>query len=556
MAGVIKYSTTTPTNQSTLRKGNTVIAVGNDATSQFRANGFSSGVDIPLGGYVVYTIGLNNNPKVWVANNKRDLTPIARTLGFNPATPATAADAKYYICSVTDAWILDNPINNIVTDGLVLKLDAGNLSSYPEINTSFMDLSGEGNDGTLINGPTFNSNEWIDFDGVNDYATIPNTNLVPSNVTSLTVGGLWKRNGDGSSYETILHQSSNTSIGNSAYWFGWTNDNIVCCTIGARNGVGWAAGKTNIPATVGKWFYTVASWNGSTVSVWVNGILKVTYNLSTYTNPGTVTRLGASGNASGYLANGSIANIHINPNKAFTESEMLTNYYQAPIVTDGLVFAVDAGNLVSYENGDTTTYSLTGSLSGLLNNGVDFGFYDGGYWEFDGVDDYIDFGSINSSNPMSFFGVNNMTLEIWVYPIPSGDPYQRVIDKSDGGNGQNGWCLFLGTNPPSTKRLTFAINSTYPIDVYGNVYEHNAWNHIVLTRNGNDFNMYSNGEIVSSSTFTTGFPSTTTNMRIGSWNHSTNREFNGKIGTVRAYHQTLTAAEVTQNYNAQSSRFQ
>jgi hypothetical protein len=37
--------------------------------------------------------------------------------------------------------------------------------------------------------------------------------------------------------------------------------------------------------------------------------------------------------------------------KALTPSEVLQNYYQAPIVTDGLVFAADAGNLVSYESG-------------------------------------------------------------------------------------------------------------------------------------------------------------------------------------------------------------
>ena len=237
MAGVIKYSTTTPTNQSTLRKGNTVVAVGNDSTSQFRANGFSSGIDIPLGGYVVYTIGLNNNPKVWVANTDNDLIPIARTLGGNPAT---AADAKYYICSVTDAWILDNPINNIVTDGLVLKLDAGNLSSYPEINTSFMDLSGYNNNAELFNGVSYNSGRWLDFDGADDWGNIPTgASITPSGTNKLTVGGLWKRNGDGGSYETVLHHGNGTSIGASQYWFGWTVDNIVCCTIGAGVSGSW-----------------------------------------------------------------------------------------------------------------------------------------------------------------------------------------------------------------------------------------------------------------------------------------------------------------------------
>jgi len=60
----------------------------------------------------------------------------------------------------------------IVTDGLVLCLDAGNSKSYPGTGTTWYDLSGNGNDLTLINGPTFTSSNGggFIFDGVNDYA--------------------------------------------------------------------------------------------------------------------------------------------------------------------------------------------------------------------------------------------------------------------------------------------------------------------------------------------------------------------------------------------------
>ncbi|MFN9998336.1 MAG: SUMF1/EgtB/PvdO family nonheme iron enzyme, partial [bacterium] len=47
--------------------------------------------------------------------------------------------------------------SGIVTDGLVLWLDAGVTSSYPESGTTWTDLSGNRNDGTLVNSPTFNS---------------------------------------------------------------------------------------------------------------------------------------------------------------------------------------------------------------------------------------------------------------------------------------------------------------------------------------------------------------------------------------------------------------
>ena len=62
----------------------------------------------------------------------------------------------------------------IVTDGLVLCLDAGNIKSYPGSGTTWTDLSGRRNNGTLTNGPTYSSTNGgsIVFDGTNDYVTV------------------------------------------------------------------------------------------------------------------------------------------------------------------------------------------------------------------------------------------------------------------------------------------------------------------------------------------------------------------------------------------------
>jgi hypothetical protein len=64
----------------------------------------------------------------------------------------------------------------IVTDGLVLYLDAANTRSYPTTGTTWSDLSRSGNNGTLVNGPTFNSSNGgsIVFDGVNDGVSLTN----------------------------------------------------------------------------------------------------------------------------------------------------------------------------------------------------------------------------------------------------------------------------------------------------------------------------------------------------------------------------------------------
>ena len=72
---------------------------------------------------------------------------------------------------------------SIVTNGLVLCLDAGNTKSYNASisTTAWTDLSGRGNTGTLTNGPTYNSSNGgsIVFDGVNDYATVPAFTYTP-----------------------------------------------------------------------------------------------------------------------------------------------------------------------------------------------------------------------------------------------------------------------------------------------------------------------------------------------------------------------------------------
>ena len=56
----------------------------------------------------------------------------------------------------------------IVTDGLVLCLDASDPQSYSGSGTAWSDRSGNGNHGTLVNGPTFNSDGYIELDGTND----------------------------------------------------------------------------------------------------------------------------------------------------------------------------------------------------------------------------------------------------------------------------------------------------------------------------------------------------------------------------------------------------
>jgi hypothetical protein len=106
----------------------------------------------------------------------------------------------------------------IVTNGLVLHLDAAQLRSYPGSGTTWTDLSGNSNNGTLTNGPTFNSGNGgsIVFDGVNDYVNINNSTTLNIGTNSSTVSVwiklnvvagriIWKRlGGIGNGYSLFL----------------------------------------------------------------------------------------------------------------------------------------------------------------------------------------------------------------------------------------------------------------------------------------------------------------------------------------------------------------
>ena len=73
---------------------------------------------------------------------------------------------------------------DIIEDGLVLCLDAGNNNSYPKSGTTWSDLAGS-NNGTLTNGPTFDAGNAgsIVFDGSNDYVAFSSNLSSMSNVT-------------------------------------------------------------------------------------------------------------------------------------------------------------------------------------------------------------------------------------------------------------------------------------------------------------------------------------------------------------------------------------
>jgi hypothetical protein len=78
---------------------------------------------------------------------------------------------------------------SIVRSGLVLHLDAANKKSYPGTGTAWNDMSGNGNNGTLINGVVYSAtnNGSMTFDGVNDYIDLNSVATLPIGTSDRTI---------------------------------------------------------------------------------------------------------------------------------------------------------------------------------------------------------------------------------------------------------------------------------------------------------------------------------------------------------------------------------
>ena len=111
---------------------------------------------------------------------------------------------------------------SIVTDGLVCALDAADKNSYPGSGATWSDVSGNGNDFTLYNSPTHNSDGYFTFDGVNQYGR--STNQIDlSSTNAVTVEAVFKV-ADVTKNEMIFEHTSNWNTEDGAFG-AFTNSN-------------------------------------------------------------------------------------------------------------------------------------------------------------------------------------------------------------------------------------------------------------------------------------------------------------------------------------------
>jgi hypothetical protein len=211
---------------------------------------------------------------------------------------------------------------------LVLALDAADKLSYRGSGTTWRDLSGNNNNGTLTNGPTFNAGNLgsIVFDGTNDYVENTSPNLGITGNASVTLS-CWFYFTGGSSFYTLLSYGDGPSALDT---FGLTTNTGYSVTF-SFNGGTYAESNQNV-ITTNAWYNLVGTKTpgaiNTTTKLYLNGS-EISIVFATAGTPNVVSRVirvGRWTNESyGYYFQGRVSNCLIY-NRALSATEILNNY--------------------------------------------------------------------------------------------------------------------------------------------------------------------------------------------------------------------------------------
>ena len=168
----------------------------------------------------------------------------------------------------------------IVTDGLVLCLDAADRNSYPGTGTSWYDISGNGYIGTIANGPVFTEDYKgaINCDPTNDFVYLNNT----LNLSKITISVVYKKDSSSGSVDHIVYNKENTwelrDVSNNLSWAVATNNQT------------WYWYDTGYNVTLNQILKVDLTYDGDYVRTWINGSL---YNTRGYPTGGNLVQVGS-----------------------------------------------------------------------------------------------------------------------------------------------------------------------------------------------------------------------------------------------------------------------
>ena len=215
--------------------------------------------------------------------------------------------------------------------------------------------------------------------------------------------------------------------------------------------------------------------------------------------------------------------------------------YNPAVVTDGLVFCVDAANKRSYPGTGTEMFDIAGVNYAWFYNGPTFDSANGGSIVLDGSNDEIICGNDASIQ------ITEGSISAWFAANNGNSSYRGIIAK------QAAWGLFVYDD----ELVTYSWGS--PIGRRGTGIDvgDGSWNNAVMTFTettgspSNNTKIYLNGDLVLTTTIVHQTHSAT--LQLGEANAG--QHLNGKIAQASVYNRVLTPDEIRQNYEATVGRY-
>jgi hypothetical protein len=537
-----------------------------------------NGIDVTSSQYLIYSdtfttsasTAANATPAAWATPDLADqsllnlINTLPERIGKLPFTYLPVA--LQWIQSTGRYFLLNNGYENIVTNGLVHNLDAGWYLSYSGTGTNWKDLTSNGNNGTLTNGPTFNNNNGgsIAFDGVDD-------NVVLGNVLNIGTGDMtinsWINLSSGNVDQYIYSKSF---YGGANYRYGYqlnSSNQVVGFVQGNGGSDIYPNGSTSL--SLNTWYMVTMVINrNSNIQLYLNGVLeKLTGNATisqwagldfqsifparwaSYTNS-------IGGFSPNFVLNGKIGIGQVY-NRALNLTEITQNFNAQKtrfgltadtIVTSGLTLNLDAGSVISYPTTGTSWYDVSyNNYNATLNNGPTF--VSSGLSSsilFDGVDD-------NASTQLKPTSYNNTTQIVW-YKWDGVNQIKVLTYLGRSCCNGFGFLIHDGIGGSIGNRVGVLYGgSFYNALNSGSTYitlSSNTWSQLAITRDTSITTLYLNGSVVG-----------TTNRTP---NNSTSYDFtygdsivgaSGNVSNIQFYNRALSSSELTQNFNAVKSRY-
>ena len=437
----------------------------------------------------------------------------------------------------------------VITDGLVLGLDAANTRSYVGSGTTWTDLIGS-NNGTLTNGPVFTQEPKlepfggagaVEFDGSGDALQIPNTTDTNFGTGDFTVEA-WIKTGSTASPAVIIGDYGSPGAAN-----GWifrqdavnypsgNYNKLELIVFDGSNTNGYQVTGTSI-ITDNEWHHVAATREGTTIKVFVDGVQEASATNSFNISSTQDTYIGMLHNGA-FPFDGYISNLRVIKGTALYTSNFTPPRKKLEATSDTVLLTCEKGTIRD-RSSSAHAITVTGDAHSITG---------ASYFKFDGTNDYV-------GAPV-YIPTEDASIEVWARI----DIFEGNVLFGFGGDDYPGG--LAGSGPDVyISGGTWAWNTG---DGTSNAFSANPtvnttdWFHyVVTTESASNAKLYVNGILIGTANHKSAqVTNSGDRVIIGRWANTTGYETPGNYSIVRVYDRVLSLSEIQQNFNALRGRY-